>query len=421
MMKTSVRTAAIAAALFSAVQAYVPDQPAATRSFELPNDGFSPRPTQPPPNPMELKRSIAARRVEDPDEIVFVGDSNTCGYIDGSENSWYSCAASATCAHRTSTQGGAVGDILCCISGECFSTLACINGADYSASCDENCRLDPDTLKCTATSYSFCNRVDLPNGVADLFCDTTARTTPLTADTTYSGQETNEFSRTPLGALMDIQTSSEASSEATTATESETGSSSSTSSTPTSTNTDNSDDGGAPIGAIVGGSVGGVAAIALAGLGIFFVRRNSKKKEAKAASPFSGSPGQAMPPMAQNSPPAAPGYPPGYSPGAPSPQQQTSYYDPKFMAAAHPQHPQPGYQYQMVPGQVPYQPASSYNSTSPGVDPHQSVYSNISPTHQQGPYPPPGQQPGQVWAPQGGVIHEAPNTQADTSRASELA
>lgn len=136
-MKVSATYAALAAlAAVANARHVVRSMPEPTHSFQLPDDGVSPRPTQ---AAMEL-----FRRADD--LTTLWAPDNTCGYISGRQGAAYTCNGDYQCAFETESSTGNVG---CCSAGVCNMRYSCVDFDSYwsSSACDDGCAVDANTLK----------------------------------------------------------------------------------------------------------------------------------------------------------------------------------------------------------------------------------------------------------------------------------
>ncbi|KAI1084411.1 hypothetical protein F5B20DRAFT_576550 [Whalleya microplaca] len=303
-----------AATFITAVQALAFDGklPKPTSAFEL-----SPTTQQPEITKAPDVRELAKRQNG---QTVLIGPDNTCGFVDGRAGAAYSCnGASVTCALVTTSSVGAVA---CCDDDECGIRVDCVDYIDFysRSACNNGCVQDTFTVKCTNILAPYCGTVTFFSGIVDYYCDTLTDSTPQQLYTTYSGERDGR-SFTPvvvtlsgatsignsvgtgrtLGSGYDDATSTDADSSTATTAGSRGGSTTGSSGSSGSKSSTN-------IGAIVGGVVGGVVALALIGLGIFFlVRHNQKKKQAAAAAAAAAGQQMQQGPGGHNGPAQPPG------------------------------------------------------------------------------------------------------------------
>ncbi|UKZ56352.1 hypothetical protein TrVGV298_010188 [Trichoderma virens] len=367
MNKATSVYAALAALLAAADARNLNQLPRATAASDYAFDGFS---------PSQLNV-----------ETVYLAPDATCGYISGLAGAGYTCGVSATCVFFTSSAAGP-GHVACCNSVDCNARNVCIDYEGYfsSSKCNDGCKVDTFTLKCTNTALPYCNTISFPGDIMDVFCNNVDITDVQAALTTYRGEASRRFTPLPL-------TGNNAQSTiATDFTSSQTSSSSSSTTTgpsPTTTPPAPSGGGGSNTGAIVGGVVGGVAGLGLIGLAAFFFLRRKKNNT---AAPQEG--------MAQ--------VPPVYHPPPGVQETPQGHYDPKFAAATgqYPQYPpQQGY-YQTTPE------GHTISTVSP-VDPRFSTAASSTSPVPSGGYVAPG--PG-AFQPQENVIHEAPAQPSENHR-----
>lgn len=386
-MKAPITYAAIAAlAGVANCRHVIRSVPEPTHNLELPSDGVSPRPTE---AVMEL-----FRRADD--LTTLWAPDNTCGYISGREGAAYTCNGDYQCAFATASSTGNVG---CCSGGVCNMRYGCVDYVSYwsSSACDNGCKVDANTLKCSATSAPYCNTISFAGGITDYWCNNVEISTAQKATTTYSGGDERVYTTSDATSSISVASSTLSSASAAQPTVTVHASSSASSSA-----SNDDDKSSSNTGAIVGGVVGGVAFLAIVGLAIFFFLRKKRSAAAAAVTPAGTNPPYQAPPMQQQQ--QQPG-PNGYNP---VPQGQTGYYDPKNP------YPSPGAQYN-APIAGFYQPGTPDPNQN---DPRLSA-ANTSPSpsyNQQGMV---GQQPG--YQPQQTVIHEAPTDNHGRNETHELA
>ncbi|KAG9257411.1 uncharacterized protein F5Z01DRAFT_385953 [Emericellopsis atlantica] len=418
------------ATAFSALpsKAWKLDLPHATRSVDLPGDGWTPRPTAPPGGLRPLiKRQINSNDNEDGTTVLIAPD-NTCGFISARPGALFACSPTYSCVFFTAS-APLTGNVACCDDFQCGARISCIDYDSYysSSACDDGCRVDAFTVKCMDSAMPYCNTISFADDIYDYWCNSLDISTAQSASTAYSGQTGRQFSPLPLDdpeSSLTLEAESEIPGATVTADPTSTdggdngdkkddGDGDNDKGNGNGKDNDNDDDGdnGTPIGPIVGGVVGGIGAIALGGLGLWLFFRKKKKKQAAAAADASAvtSPTMAYAPPHQ-----------GPSPGNPQqPFQQPTYYDPSeggAMGAAYSyaphQHPQHQHQH---PGGF-----HSMGNTPPpnSVSPTMSYHDGSSPSAV---YP-----SGFTVSPQAtdnrnsmanpGVIHEAPSRPEDTQR-----
>ncbi|KAI1655770.1 hypothetical protein F4813DRAFT_153413 [Daldinia decipiens] len=393
------------AALVTAVQALALD-----KNHPEPTQASKPNPTflfpkiTLPPSIQEL-----AKRQNGQGQTVLIGPDNTCGYFDGRPGAVYSCnGPDVTCALVTTSTYGAVA---CCDGDGCGLRVACIDYMDfvYSSACVGGCIQDTYTVKCTRSTAPYCGTVTFSSGIVDYYCDAQSDSTPQQLYTTWHG-ETDGRTFTPVVITLDdsaatspfpsetqtgsgddndndSRSSSAGSAGATSPVDSEDGGSSNSNSNASSSKSSTN------VGAIAGGVVGGVAALALIGLGIFFLIRHNNKKKRNIT---------AQPPAAQMQQGAGPGMPPTQPVAGAAGYQQP--YNPHYSqqyAPPPPGHPQqPYYADQNKPAQFPDRNDSTSPVNSQFTDNRQSLQPT-SPTSTvnsgwQPNQPYPGQQPSPV-------------------------
>ncbi|KFY69436.1 hypothetical protein V496_00237 [Pseudogymnoascus sp. VKM F-4515 (FW-2607)] len=328
-----------------------------------------PKPTQAPDAPFDL-----VRRAESSTDTItaYSAPDATCGYFDGRPGAPLTCGTANTCFMFTSA--GDIGAIGCCpIDGtfdQCYGfNTNCINADDMAsgALCDNACRHDTFTLKCTDTSAPYCAALTWPmNGVSNYQCDSARVTTTQTLYTTYRGQIDHSWYTTTYSYdSLTSGTGSEA---------------------PLPTTNDNDNDNGSttsnkkktPIGPIVGGVIGGVAVLAGLGLLLFFLLR---RRRAAAAGPQPEGP---QGPQEPQGPHTGPQGPPAYIPDANKPPlnpNTNSYYGPPTQGfAGQGQHGQEMQQQQYA--QQLQQQQGYYDSSNPS-----GYYNPNSPQPHGGPNP----------------------------------
>ncbi|KAL7933501.1 hypothetical protein V8C35DRAFT_56774 [Trichoderma chlorosporum] len=384
MNKASSVYVAFAALLAAADARNLNSIPKATVASGYGFNGFSPKPTEAAHFPFHQALPLQRRAGSSSSSptVVYVAPDATCGFISGLAGAGYTCGVSATCVFFTSSALGP-GHVACCNSVECNARNVCIDYKDYfsSSKCDDGCKEDTYTLKCTNTGLPYCNTISFPGDIMDVFCNGVDITEVQGALTTYLGESSRTF------LPLTLTESSSQSSTANEFTSSTTSSASSTTSTAPASTTPAPSSGGSSsnTGAIVGGVVGGVGGLGLIGLAAFFFLRRKKNN----TTAQEGTPQVA----------AAYHHPPGVQ------QTPGGQYDPKFDAATsqYPQYtPQQGY----------YQTTPEGHTISP-VDPRFSTITSSTSPVPSGGYGAPG--PGS-FQPQENVIHEAPAQDSENHR-----
>ncbi|KAI6780369.1 uncharacterized protein J7T54_007218 [Emericellopsis cladophorae] len=386
-------------------KAWKVDLPHATRSVDLPGDGWTPRPTAPPGGLRPLiKRQINSADDEDGTTVLLAPD-NTCGFISALPGALYACSPTYSCVFFTAATF--TGNVACCDDFQCGARLTCIDYDSYysSSACDDGCRVDAFTVKCVDIS------------------------TAQSASTAYSGQTGRQFSPLPLDdpeSSLTLETESDIPGAPAPAGPSSTVGGGKDNSKDNNDDDDDNDDNddnnnddnnddddnGTPVGPIVGGVVGGLGAIALGGLGLWLFFRNKKKKQAAAAANASA---VTSPTMANAPPPHQ-----GPSPGKPlQPYQQPTYFDAggggamgaSYSYAPHqqqqPHHQHPG-------GFHPMGNTPPPNSASPTMSYHDG--SSPSAVYPSGFTISPQATDNRSSMANPGVVHEAPSRPEDTQR-----
>ncbi|KAM0440775.1 hypothetical protein ACHAPT_000076 [Fusarium lateritium] len=324
--------------------------PEPTSIVALALDGVSPAPTTPPRLHDIFRR--ANDNKDDPTTVLVAPDA-TCGFVSGRLGAPFVCDDSDYPCIFITPEASRSGAIACCNADGCATRASCVNFNEFfsSSKCDDGCAVDEFTLKCTETDLPYCNTITFDGGFQDYWCNSDEFSTPLKAETTYSGQ-TNKvtYSKRVL---------TDSSSTFLDATGTGTDSPGATATSDADSN-DKKGDKEAPVGAIVGGVVGGVGALGLAGILVWFILRQRSKKQ------HPNTPGY-QPTLVQQ---------PGSGPGGynPVPQGTAGYYDNKNTYAMG------GQQYSgyYADPNAPHDPRLSYATPSPDPSYHQ--------------VPPPGQQ-----------------------------
>ncbi|KAH6613573.1 hypothetical protein B0J18DRAFT_469916 [Chaetomium sp. MPI-SDFR-AT-0129] len=280
--------AAAAAACLPAVSAVQlgPIGPAQTSPAELQDIPFDINPPTITPAPV-APRAILQKR-----------DTATCGYVDGDGANGYVCANSAArCLYND--QASAVG---CCLTTSCNIYTACLDYASSSATKTFNA---DRTRFCSNSALPYCAYYKYDENESSLAgytiptCDSTRGSYIIfLTSTSASATATGSSSESSSSSTSESSSASSTESPSATGTEAD-GLPAETSSTATATPEPSS---GAPIGAIVGGVIGGIAALALIGLGVFFLMRRNSKNNRHNSPPTTA---------VGTVPPSFPGGPPG--------------------------------------------------------------------------------------------------------------
>ncbi|KAK3387768.1 hypothetical protein B0H63DRAFT_470876 [Podospora didyma] len=265
------------------------------------DDPMVPEPTSPP----KMRFDLAKRQA----------GADTCGYITGDPLESVTCGGGQVCKYNS--YAGAVG--CCYTTASCSIWTACLGY--YSSSAASSADLER-TKYCSNSAYPYCAVLSYADpvwaGYTLPYCDST-RTTILFYKSTFGPDTTTPFQTTPRTPISPSTTPF-------TSPSSSTGSAApiNTSDLPPPVPAPSSES-STPIGAIVGGVVGGIGAIALIGLGIFFLMR---RKRSHAAEPAAAPPVQQIAPFPGASPSSpAPTYD-FYGAGKPPMSPAVSHYDP---------------------------------------------------------------------------------------------
>ncbi|KAI9794131.1 MAG: hypothetical protein M1833_000443 [Piccolia ochrophora] len=275
--------------------------------------GWSPRPTHAPGLKAEL-----VKRAQEPSGVL-VGPDSTCAYLEGSAGAAFGCTdpTASSCVYFT-LPAGSTGAVGCCGDNQerCTVNMDCVNSAQFSSGlCDNVCRQDAYTLKCTNAASPYCNGVSWasPN-VVDYYCDTVSVTGFQRAFTTYHGED-DDRSLSFLSFTLSSTPTRSATSKIAPIESTRT-----TTSVPTTSSAAPSGK-STPVGAIVGGVVGGLAVLALIAAGVVFLLFRNKKRRNNNGAGVHGTPhyDNSQPPMG-----AQQHYPP--------PEQQQYQYNPQHQS-----------------------------------------------------------------------------------------
>ncbi|KAF5721666.1 hypothetical protein FGLOB1_115 [Fusarium globosum] len=211
---------------------------------------------------------------EDSAVVVTIAPDETCGYVDGYEESPVTCPNSSLCSWAVFSGSGLVG-----CGSRIYITCVESSIAVNSTRCDDVCQSNTFYLK-----WPFCRTYVYPSGIFDWSCASTAVEELEHVQFTFEGQKSPDLSTVTL-----TDEASEGLREPVTITvqREATGNPSALtvylpqppSQTTTSTETSSSSNKSSPIGVIVGGVVGGVAVLGLIGLGAFFLVRRQRKNK----------------------------------------------------------------------------------------------------------------------------------------------
>ncbi|PMD38968.1 hypothetical protein L207DRAFT_634955 [Hyaloscypha variabilis F] len=242
--------------------------------------GLSPTPT---PDAGELRRRQASQVTV---QTLLAAPDNTCGYFYGNSAAPWGCTT-GNCVFATPTVTTAsngtkeAGAVLCCDpTTGCPTTpapTACVDRSDYNKTCTGSCTSDPEKLKCTSGIYIWCNTITFttPN-ISAFFCNYISTSSPIPAETTFSGQAGHAFTTT----IAKFATTSAPSTSCSSATEGPSSpENSATAAGAVGRNgTKHSNKGG-----IIGGVVGGVLGLALiVGAVMMCLRRRNSQEPAPA-------------------------------------------------------------------------------------------------------------------------------------------
>lgn len=260
----------------------------------------SPKPTEPPPAPRNLKKRNAA---------------NTCGYVSGYTGDPLYCATTDVCVYNSDDFY-----IGCCpsTSTECPIPTTCYDLSQSQSYASAN---DVYALYCANATLPNCIQYiyldHLFTGYSGWGCGIAA----ATDDVYYSATTVTEAgSSSPISSSV---TASSSSAGGTTSSASTTSSSSSAAATTSSGGGGSKKSSSSNVGPIVGGVVGGVAVIGLIALGVFYIyRRGQKQGAAPADGAAAGAAGAGTGAGAGQSPPPPGG---GYDPNNPQ-MAQAGYY-----------------------------------------------------------------------------------------------
>ncbi|KAL2128411.1 hypothetical protein VTI74DRAFT_9213 [Chaetomium olivicolor] len=273
-------------------------------------NGWTPRPTEGPANPMELVRKSEEwmRKKRQTESGNTWTDEHTCGWIAGLSSRAFTCTKSETCATNTDrvvacTSSGMEEDpfFTVCLNYEAVKAGLCNSAGPKTGCCMTSTQgacityVWPGTTqksmyRCYTTSQDIITMLNEPQFVIDQRTRTTSTTSASTSSdissTTTNPLETTSSVSQPAG-----------------------------------------DKGGSNTGAIVGGVVGGVAGVAVIAGGIAFLIIRSRNKDNNVGA---GTAYSAVAPAETSYPPGGPQSPPtGYPPSSVSPQMsQAGYYPP---------------------------------------------------------------------------------------------
>ncbi|KAE9372151.1 hypothetical protein N431DRAFT_483003 [Stipitochalara longipes BDJ] len=240
--------------------------------------GLSPTPA---PATDELRRRQASQVAV---QTLLAAPDNTCGYFYGTSAAPWGCST-GICVFATATASVAsngtmeAGAILCCdpTTGcpAAPAPTACVGRNDYNKPCTGSCASDPAILKCTSGIYLWCNTITFTTpDISAFFCNYIAISSPIPAQTAFSGQAEHAFTTT----IAKFATTPAPSTPRSSATDII----SSTANSPTAAPV--SSDGASKSNkkAIIGGVVGGVLGLALiVGAVIMFLKRKNSQEPAQ--------------------------------------------------------------------------------------------------------------------------------------------
>ncbi|CAM1502650.1 Fc.00g074260.m01.CDS01 [Cosmosporella sp. VM-42] len=273
-------------------------------------EGARPQPIATPALELLDERLLRKREESSISELavtVTIAPDATCGYVSASPSSAMTCANGKACMWES----GLLNAVICGDGSNALAYLHCLdNDEATNDACDAACKNDEYNLLCTDTSAPYCHTYRYPDDIVDYGCNSRSESRFHSVDFSYSGQSDRELSKStiteapstatngdpefylysipislPTGLII-ISPGGDSGGNSSQGSGSGSGSGgNSTSDNGDSSSHDIGGHGSTPknnTGAIVGGVVGGLAVIALFVLGIFFLRRRSKK--AKGAS-----------------------------------------------------------------------------------------------------------------------------------------
>ena len=153
----SVYAVAASVALFATANAEYWHPAKVTQVVDLPSNGWTPKPTDPPTFHELFKRNSSS---DSP--TVYLAPDATCGYISGRAGAGYTCYTGYQCVFLTasSVQNSLVqGHVACCDSESCNLRKDCIDYDSLMSSsvCDQGCQEDVYTLKWYVRERSLFN------------------------------------------------------------------------------------------------------------------------------------------------------------------------------------------------------------------------------------------------------------------------
>ncbi|KAI1030035.1 hypothetical protein LB504_010463 [Fusarium proliferatum] len=215
---------------------------------------------------------------EDSAIAVTIAPDETCGYINGDEDSPVTCPSSTLCSWAVFSGSGLVG-----CAAEIYITCIESSKAVNSTRCDDVCQSNTFNLLCTNSNRPFCRTYVYPSGIFDYSCASTAVEELEHVEFTFEGQKNPSLSTVTLtdGAseglgepvTVTVQGKATGSPSAVTVYMIPQPPSQSTTSSETSASSNKS----TPVGPIVGGVIGGVAVLGLIGLGAFCLLQRRRR------------------------------------------------------------------------------------------------------------------------------------------------
>ncbi|KAH7033373.1 uncharacterized protein B0I36DRAFT_362049 [Microdochium trichocladiopsis] len=215
----------------------------------------------------DLRREVAYEG-----NFLFAPDS-MCGYVSGDTKRPWSCETNDKCVFATH-EGGFVA---CCKDGECSrAQTSCIDAATFGAGlCGEDCQSNSLICKCTASTGPYCGTLTFFSGIVDYACRANKNTTLQQMETTSVGQ----VEVTPLSSVWMGMTAINGGKDATTNSTSSSSRSEWLSALSPTQITSSASPSQPSTGVIVGAVVGALAAVILAGLGIWLFLRRRREME----------------------------------------------------------------------------------------------------------------------------------------------